>query len=177
MTEITLKIDLEELRDIYWGNGYQRYFFGPATKKESAWLVFSILVYPFFAWYSIRLEDYIWFVFGTVFFVLLVYRFVDVARPIIAWKKSVIDFLNRSEQIKVLKLLYTDEYIIHREDEKDVKMNWSAITHASINDRYISFEQERNYFLIPRKSLTAAEFAALSEMLLKNVPIVEKTTG
>lgn len=176
MTEITVRIDMEELRNIYWGNGYQRYFFGPTTKKESAWLIVAVLVYPFFAWYSIRLEDYIWFVSGTVFFTLLVYRFIDVARPIIAWKKSVTDFLTDAEKTTTLKIMYTDEFIIHQQDEITIKLNWSMITKATITDRFISFEKSPDTFLIPKKSITEDEFQALDVILMAKVQHVERRT-
>jgi hypothetical protein len=54
MKEINLNIDLNELRSIYYESDSQIHFFGPNTKKQSLYLVISVFVYPFFAWYSIN---------------------------------------------------------------------------------------------------------------------------
>jgi len=111
ITEIDLKTDLNDLREIYFRDNKQKYFFGPETKRQSIYLVLAIVIFPFFAVHALTLNsDNRWyFPLGCIFFSLLVYDFWKVASPIIKWKKSVLLFLEKAEKIKVLKLKYTDD--------------------------------------------------------------------
>lgn len=174
MTEISVKIDMDDLREIYWGEGYQRYFFGPTTKRQSLFLVIAGIIYPFFAWQTIRLEDDTLFVLGSAAMGFFIYGFLKVAQPVIKWKKSVTTFLANTGKIKTLKILYTDEYIIHKQDDTEIKMNWSTITRALITDRFISFEKSPDTFLVPKKSITEAEFQSLATILMEKVQHVER---
>ena len=174
MTEINLNIDVDVLREMYFGTENHKYFFGPNTKKQSLLLVTSIFIYPFFVWYSIGLEDDWIFVFGTIAFSLFLYEFLKVAKPIIKWKKEINDYLKSVSMIKVLKFQYSDLYIIHTQDEQISKMEWSKINQAIINDDLICLYYSNGNFLLPKKSMSNSEFETLSKTIFSNVPNVDK---
>ena len=174
MTEFHLKIDPVILREIYFEGGEQKYFFGPKTKKQSFLLVLSIAIYPFYFWYSINLDDDWIFVWGTVLLSLFTYNFIEVAKPIIKWRKSVEAFLAKAERIRFLKVRYDAENFWHIDDELELKTAWSAMNHAVINLRYITLFSNENSFLLPRECMQEAEFEALSVVIMGNVKEVRK---
>ena len=98
MIEINLKVDVVELRNIYFRDNRQKYFFGPSTKRQSLYLVVAIAVFPFFVMHALNSSyDRWYFVLGSIFFSLLVYDYWKVARPIIKWKKIYFEFSRKGE--------------------------------------------------------------------------------
>ena len=132
-TEIDLKTDINDIRDIYFRGNKQKYFFGPETKRQSIYLVLAILIFPFFAVHALNSDNDWYFTLGCIFFSLLVYDFWKVASPIIKWKKSIIMFLDKAEKIKVLKLKYNDDFFMHIQDNQELKHEWGVIELAIIN--------------------------------------------
>jgi hypothetical protein len=173
MNEIILKCNIEDLREIFFGSGNHRYFFGPETKRQSLLMVLAIILFPFFAIYAINLEEDYIFIFGSILFVLPIYDFWRVSKPIFQWKKSVEKFLINSQKIKDLRFKYNEEYFIHIQDKTEKKMNWTEVVHATINDRLIEIHTTEN-FLLPKKAMTAVEFENLSKIIMNKVKNVIK---
>lgn len=173
MTEIHFKYNPEDLRDIYFGENKHKYLFGPETKKQSTFLIIAICVYPFYFWYTLNLEDDGLFIVGGMIFAWVCFDFRKVAKPIIEWKKSVLKFLADAEKIKELKVMYNNESIIHKQDNEEIKMNWSVIDHATINDRFIGLHASQN-FIFPKSSMTDDEYKNLANIIIEKVKNVEK---
>jgi hypothetical protein len=174
MTEIVLKIDIHELERIYFGKDQGKYFYGPTTKRQTVLLIISLIVYPIFFYYTIDLENNLIFVLGTVLISLGLYDFLRVAKPIIAWKKSVNEFLKKAADTKVLKVIYTEKYFLHISDSKESKVDWTSFTSALINDDLIWLYTATSNFLVPKKSMTKSEFEMISDTVMKKVTNVEK---
>ena len=172
-TEIDLKIDITDLRDIYFRDNKQKYFFGPETRRQSIYLVLTVIIFPFFVAHSLKSDNDLYFVGGCIFFSLLVYDYCKVAGPIIKWKKSILKFLEKAEKIQVLKLKYNDEFFIHIQDNDELKHEWGVVERAIINDRFI-WLFSNTYVLLPRSSMSQNEFEELSGTVMRKVKNVEK---
>lgn len=173
MTVLTLKYNIADLIDIYFGQGDHIYFFGPKTKRQSLFLVITLVAFPFFCFYSIREQNDWLLLIGTILFSLIIYDFIKVARPIIVWKKSVIRFLTEAEQVKKLEFHYDEISFIHIQDDYESKRDWSLVASATITDRLINIHAEKN-FLLPRNALSKSEYDTLSEMIMAKVKNVTK---
>lgn len=173
MTEIELKIDLEDLRSIYFRNNEHKYFFGPKTERQSIQLTVAVLIFPFFAVHALSSDDRWYFVLGCIFFSLIVYDFWSVAGPILKWKRLVLNFLKEVESVQQLKFMYNDVYFVHLQDKTELKQAWSVIDRAEITDRFIWLFSDRN-ILLPKNSMSQKEFELLSETVMKLVKNVEK---
>lgn len=173
MTEIRLIKDIEDLRAIYYRDNNQKYFFGPTTKKQSVYLIFAIIAFPFFAVYALNLKDDWLFILGSVFFSLLIYDYWRVAKPIIDWKKSVETFLKKADKIEDLRFKYNEEYFIHIQDNEELKQNWDILEKAIINKEFIWLFSDTNV-LLPKSSMKESEYYALSELIVGKVKNVEK---
>jgi hypothetical protein len=66
MTEIRLKIEVNDIQEIYFRNDKQKYFFGPTTRRQSFYLLFAILIFPFFVMKTIGMEDDLYFIAGGI---------------------------------------------------------------------------------------------------------------
>lgn len=174
MQEIQVKIDIDELRSIYFENNEHKYFFGPRTKKESFYFVFAILVYPFFAWYYLKHQEEFIFILGTIFFSLFIFDFIKIAKPIIKWRKSVEEFLVKVKKIQVLHIKYNQNGFIHMQDLRISKVNWSDVSSAYINERFIKIKTTQTTFLYPKKCMHPDQFNSLCQVILDNVKNVEK---
>jgi hypothetical protein len=173
MTEIKLKVDVSELRSFYFENNEHRYFFGPNTKKQSTYLLLSLVVYPFYTIHTLNTKDQAFFMFGTILLSLIVNDYLKVALPIIKWKKSVETFLKEAEKIKDLRFIYSDDYVIHISDNQEIKQNWEIIEKAVINDRFIWLFSDNN-ILLPKNAMKEEEYQALIELIKIKVKNVEK---
>ncbi|MFY7942995.1 MAG: hypothetical protein ACOVNZ_00355 [Crocinitomicaceae bacterium] len=173
MTEIQLDVNIDDLRNIYFKENQQKYFFGPKTKKQSLYLILALIMYPFFVFYALNLKDNWLIVFGTIFFSLLIYDYWRVAKPIYSWKKSVERFLHESSKIKYLRFAYNDTYFIHSDDHKELKQNWELIEKATINDQLIWLYSDTDV-LLPKKAMSSDEFQALSDLIFEKVKNVSK---
>lgn len=173
--EIKLKIDLEDLRDLYFGKRDHILFFGSSTKSESFWLLLALILFPFHAWYFIYSKEGGFFIFGCLWFIVAITNFWSAAKPIIAWKKSTNELFNITiPNIKDLRFIYTDEFILHIQNEEATKLGWNSITHATISERFIDF-QASSYILLPRSSMTQEEYTHLSNKILEKVQNVTKS--
>jgi hypothetical protein len=173
MIEIKLKNNIEDLRAIYYRGNHQKIFFGPNTKKQSIYLILSILVYPFFAFYALNSRDSWFFILGTMFFSLLIYDFWRVAKPILVWKKSVETFLKKAEKITDLRLKYNEVFFVYVEDNEELKQNWSVLEKAIIAEDFIWLFSDTNV-LLPKSSMNELEFQALQELISSKVKNVQK---
>lgn len=174
-TEIILKVDIEDLRDIYFGKREHVYFFGPKTKTESIGLVCALVIFPLIVVYAIATESAgLGFVFSAIVFFTAVGTFWSAAGPIIQWKKSVTTFLESASQVKSLKVIYNDEYILHIQDERETKLNWEAVKYAIINQRSISICSDITNILLPKSSMTPQEYQLLSDKVMEKVQEVQK---
>lgn len=173
MTEIKLNKDIEELRLIYYKDNNQKYFFGPNTRKQSIYLIIALITFPFFALYAWNLKDSWLLLLGLVLLLLVINDYWKVARPVIEWKKSVDAFLKKAENIKDLRLIYNEDYLIHVQDNEELKQNWEVIEKAIINDNCIWLFSDSN-ILIPKSAMKEIEYKALSEFILNKVRNVEK---
>lgn len=174
--EITLKLDIKDIKSIYFEGNKQKYFFGPETKRQSLFLVMFILIYPVFAYYALKSTDSSYFIWGSILLSFLVYHFLDVAKPIYKWKKSILKFLKKLEKIEVVKFKYNNDFFIHQEDKNELKQYWNIIDRAIINERYIWIFSNTN-ILLPKSSMSDKEYFELSEVVLKNVKNVEKNNS
>lgn len=174
MTEIVLNTNVENLREIYFGTGNHKYFFGPTTKKESAYLVLVLISYPFFALKTFNLKNRVTFILLTILVGIQIYSFIKAAKPIIKWKREVNDFLQKSSRIQVIKVIYTDDYFLHQQDEMISKVDWNEITHAIIQDNLIEIFNESTNFMLPKKSMSESEFELLSNTVMEKVKNVNK---
>ncbi len=173
MIEIRLNKNIEDLRAIYYIDNNQKYFFGPNTKKQSIFLLIALITFPFFAVYALNLKDSSIFIIGSVFHSLFVYDFWKVAKPIIDWKKSVETFLKRVEKTKDLRLKYNEDYILHIQDNEELKLNWEVIEKAIISEKFIWLFSDSNV-LLPKSSMNEMEYRDLAELISKKVKNVEK---
>ena len=173
MTEINLNYQSKDLREIYFGEGHQKYFFGPETKRQSWMLVIALALYPVFLVYSIQLEDNWLMILGTIYLGLVMYDFQRKTRPIIFWKKSVEAFLERVDTNTPHRLCYDEDYISFYQGDTEVKMLWSGIKKASVNDVYIGLTAESN-LLFPKNSMTEKEFNTLKKFVTRKVALVIK---
>jgi hypothetical protein len=135
--EINLKIDKDDLRGIYFEGNRQKYFFGPETKKQSIYLVFAIVVFPFFAVNALKMGNGWYFILGCAFFFFLAHDYWKTAMPIYKWKKSILEFIEEAERLEVLRFNYNEDYFIHTQNSDVSKKEWSMIEQATINERYI----------------------------------------
>jgi hypothetical protein len=171
MTKINLNYTSNDLREIYFGEGHHKYFFGPETKRQSWMLVIALVLYPVFLVYSIQLEDNWLMIIGTIYLGLVMYDFQRKTRPIIYWKKSVEAFLARVDANTEHRLCYDEDSISFYQGDSEVKMLWSGIKKASINDSYIGLTAESN-LLFSKNSMTENEFQLLKKVVKKKVAVV-----
>ena len=173
MTEILLKVDIEDLKRIYFRDNEQKYFFGPKTERQSIYLVLAIVIYPVWVSYTLSANKLWQFVLGSIFFCLAIFSFWMVTRPIIKRKKAVLRFLHEAENVKTLKFQYNDQYLIHIQDDHQLKLEWGVIDRAVITDSYIWLFSTTN-ILLPKRSMSAEAYESLSEMIMSSVKNVEK---
>lgn len=170
---IRMKIDIDSLREIYFSDKHHQVFFGPSTFKQSILLSIGIIVSPFYFGYALSLGDGILVFFGIIALSLLFFEFWKVARPIVEWKKLVRLYLERAEKVRSLTVYYTDTYILHIQDNEELKKNWDIIDKAVITDKYIWLYSDNN-ILLPKAAMRDSEFDALVGTILKKVKNVEK---
>jgi len=165
-TEIILQKNIAELRKIYFGDKQGKFIFGPQTKRQSTYLLIALLIYPFFARYTLKTDDVWWFIWGTIFFSFFMYDFWKVAQPILRWKKSTEAFLNNAENIQDLRFEYNDTFYVHIEDQDVLKQEWSVVERAIINDQFIGL-YSNTHILLPSASMRPDEFTDLSKMVME----------
>ncbi len=173
-TEIILKVDIEDLRDIYFSKRQHIYFFGPQTKDISWGLVAGIVLFPLVTTYSLNNRVGGMFIFSCIVFISLIYGFWQAARPIIAWKKSVHEFLKMAENVKSLKIIFNENFILHIQDEEEIKLNWDAVKYATISQRSISICSDITNMLLPKSSMSDEEYSILSDKVMEKVQEVQK---
>ena len=173
MTEINLNYQSKELREIYFGEGHHKYFFGPETKRQSWMLVIALVLYPFFLVYSIQLEDNWLMILGTIYLGLVMYDFQRKTRPIIYWKKSVEAFLERVDNNPEHRLVFNEENVTFIQGDTETILQWSIIKRASINVDYIGLTADSN-LLFPKNSMTDKEFDELKKIVKRKVAQVMK---
>ena len=173
MTEINLNYQSKDLREIYFGEGHHKYFFGPETKRQSWMLVIALVLYPFFLVYSIQLEDNWLMILGTIYLGLVMYDFQRKTRPIIYWKKSVEAFLERVDNNPEHRLVFNEENVTFIQGDTETILQWSIIKRASINVDYIGLTADSN-LLFPKNSMTDKEFDELKKIVKRKVVQVIK---
>lgn len=173
MTEIQLKIDVETLRKLYFKHNYQRYFFGPNTKRQSIYLVIALLAYPPFATYCLNNGKDLYFILGGLFFALICYDFSRKARPIIAWKKAVLAFLDKTSKLQSLRIRFDEKEFQHFQDDEVLTMTWNSIQSSDIFSDYLWIFGETS-ILLPKSSMTEEEFEGLKKMIKKTVKSVNE---
>ncbi len=173
MTEINLNYQSKDLREIYFGEGHHKYFFGPETKRQSWMLVIALGLYPVFLVYSIQLEDNWLMILGTIYLGLVMYDFQRKTRPIIYWKKSVEAFLERVDNNSEHGLKIDEDGITFIQGDTETILQWSIIKRASINADYIGLTADSN-LLFPKNSMTDKEFDELKKIVKKKVAQVMK---
>lgn len=171
--EIRLKVDIADLKDIYFGNREHVYFFGPKTKAQSLGLVCAFILCPIILFHAISVKGGISYIFSIIGFFSAVGAFWSAVRPIIKWKKSVTAFLENAEQVKNLKVIFNNEFIHHIQDETETKLNWSIIERAIITNRFIELDASTSIFLA-KSSMTQEEYRILSDKIMEKVQEVQK---
>ena len=174
-TEIILKVDIEDLRDIYFGKRQHIYFFGPETKDISWGLILAIVLFPLVTTYSLNSHLGGIFIFSCIAFISIIYGFWQTARPIIAWKKSINKFLMMAENVKTLKIIFNENFILHIQDEEEIKLNWDAVKYATISQRSISIYSDITNMLLPKSSMGDKEYSILSDKVMEKVQEVKKS--
>lgn len=170
--EIKLKIDHADLRDLYFGNRDLILFFGSSTKSESFWLLLTLILFPFHVCYFMSTKQGGFLICGCVWLIVIISNFWKVAKPIIIRKKIVNTFLNITvPKIKDLKFIYSDEFILHIQDEIITKLDWNSITHVYISERFIDIHAPTD-ILLPRSSMTQEEYTLLSNKIVEKVQSV-----
>lgn len=176
-TEIIMKTDLDDLKDMYFGSRQHVYFFGPETKTVSFVLVCAVILCPLFLLYTINTKiGGIAFVFSIFCFFAAIGSFWSATKPIIDWKKSINDFLSMAGKVKSLRLIYNDEFILHIQDESEIKLNWEAIKYAIINDRTVTICSDITNILLPKSSMTSEEYTILCDQLMEKVKEIKKNS-
>ena len=173
MTEINLNYQSKDLREIYFGEGHHKYFFGPETKRQSWMLVIALGLYPVFLVYSIQLEDNWLMILGTIYLGLVMYDFQRKTRPIIYWKKSVEAFLERVDNNSEHGLKVDEDSVTFIQGDTETILQWSIIKRASINAYYIGLTADSN-LLFPKNSMTEKEFDELKKIVKRKVAQVIK---
>ncbi|WP_430404756.1 hypothetical protein [Fluviicola sp.] len=173
-TEIIMKTDMADLRDIYFGTRKHVYFFGPKTKTVSSGLVITLIVFPFLANYALNIHEGGLLVFACLCLISATLIFWSAAKPIIEWKKSINEFLAMAEKVKSLRIIYNDEFILHIQDESEIKLNWTVIQYAIINDRTVSIYSDITNILLPKSSMTSEEYTILCDRIMEKVQEVQK---
>ena len=173
MTEINLNYQSKDLREIYFGEGHHKYFFGPETKRQSWMLVIALGLYPVFLVYSIQLEDNWLMILGTIYLGLVMYDFQRKTRPIIYWKKSVEAFLERVDNNSEHGLKIDEDGITFIQGDTETILQWSIIKRVSVNANYIGLTADSN-LLFPKNSMTDKEFDELKKIVKRKVAQVMK---
>ena len=173
MTEINLNYQSKDLREIYFGEGHHKYFFGPDTKRQSWMLVIALVLYPFFLVFSIQREDNWLMIIGTIYLGLVMYDFQRKTRPIIYWKKSVETFLERVDNNSEHSLKVDEDSITFIQGDTETILQWSIIKRVSVNANYIGLTADSN-LLFPRNSMTEKEFDTLKKFVTRKVAKVIK---
>lgn len=114
------------------------------------------------------------FIFSCIAFISLIYGFFQAARPIIAWKKSIREFLKMAENVKTLKIIFNENFILYIQDEEEIKLNWNAVKYATINQRSISICSDITNMLLPKSSMSDDEYFVLSNKVMEKVQEVQK---
>ena len=166
---IILKKDIEELRRIYFDQQDHRLFFGKETRKESWLLLQSILTYPVFFYFTIDLNESLIFVAGTVIYLIPVFKFIDAARPILQWRRSLNNFLKRVENTDVVSIRFDEQSFIHQEDEEQTRVHWDAFDQAEIHGSHIWLQSAETNFILPKKCMSVEEFSALRQAVNSKV--------
>lgn len=174
MTEIKLTVNVDDLRDIYFGERHQVYFFGPRTKRQSILLVVALVVFPFLSWYALTAKDNILFFLAAGILAFASYDFWRVSQPIIRWKKSVEAFLKKTAMIKEAKIAYDNETITYTQGEDETKLSWSGIREATLTERSVILTGTDN-LIFPKSSMSPKEFNDLAKIVAARVPNVIKT--
>lgn len=173
MTEINLTTDINHLRAIYFRDNRHKYFFGPATKKQSTYLTIGVILFPILAYYTLSIKDGWLLIFGAFSLCYIIYDFWKAARVVIQWRKSVEQFLIKAENIKDLRFVYNDDHFTHIQNNETLKQDWSVIEKAIINDQLIWLFSDTN-LLLPKSSMSDDEFRQLSDLVLAKVKNVER---
>lgn len=172
-TEIILKVNPYDLKDIYFGQRDHVIFFGPNTKAVSLGLVSALILCPLFTAYALSIhEGGLVFLAAMLFFAAIV-TFWSVAKPIITWKRTVSAFLEHANSIQVLKVIFNDEFIHHIQDETETKLNWSAVERATITSRFIELHASTHIFL-PKSAMTPQQYQVLCDQVMNKVQEVQK---
>lgn len=167
-TVIHMKYNEEDLKSIYFQAGEHRIFFGPRTKKQSIYLLIVLLGYPFVLYKAIQDADYFLLISVNLLFILLIFNFRKVARPIVQWRNSVNQFLDKSSKIKDLRLEYDQTGFTHVQDEEIWELTWKQVNKAELTDRYICLYAEENVML-PKSSMTPDQYTQLAKTVVKQV--------
>lgn len=173
MIEIKLTKNIKEIRDIYYRNNNQKYYFGPNTVKQSLLFTIALIVFPFFAMYTFNIENKWFFVSVLIGFIVVCYSFWRVVKPIIVWKKSVENFLRRLASIDDFRFKYNEDHFIHIEGKEELKQNWDLIKQAVLNDKFIWLFSDTN-ILLPKSAMTENEYLALSKLISDKVKYIVK---
>lgn len=169
MKTILLKKDIEELRRIYFDQHDGRLFFGKETRKESWLLLQSLLTYPVFFYFTIDHEESLIFIAGTVIYLIPVFKFIDAAKPILKWRRSENDFLERTENTEMVSIRFDEQSFIHQEDEEQTRVHWSAFDHAEIHGSHIWLQSSDTNFILPKKCMSDEDYASLRQAVNTHV--------
>ena len=174
MTSIKLNIDAEDLRQIYFGERHQIYFFGPRTKRQSVLLVAALIAFPFLSWYALTSKNNILFFVAAGILFFASYDFWRVSQPIIRWKKSVEAYLKKTAQIKEARIVYTNESITYTQGEDETELNWGSIREATVNEKSIVLSGSSN-LIFPKSAMSPKEFNDLWKTIAAKVPGAKRT--
>lgn len=168
-TEIHLSNNAETLKEIYFPDKSHRYFFGPKTIRQSIYFLLGLI--GFYLWVKdlITKEFHMYNVIGILICSYLIYDYFRMAYPKYKWKKSIDEFIQTSSKITDLRLQYNNDFFTHFQDKDSMQVEWTSITQAIINEKFISLRTETNHFLLPRGAMKEEEFQSLSEVVKSRV--------
>lgn len=106
---------------------------------------------------TVSLMFFVW----LILFTIVLY---SVAKPILKWKRSVLNFIKTNESYKKHVLILTENCIELVEDEARTLEKWSSISNIKIEADYLILSGSKS-FIFPKRSMAEAEFEYLKEFV------------
>lgn len=173
LTEIKLNTDIKIIKELFYSKGYHRLFYGLYNKKQSIVLLISIILLPFYLYFSIKYDNRTLLLTGLMVYVIIISQFWKATESVYLWRKKVKAFIKNVEHVKEITIKYDDNQFIHIQDGDEIKLGWSEIEKGIINDMclWLIFKDR---ITLPRKSMSENEYQLLIEKVKEKVKNIIK---
>jgi YcxB-like protein len=167
--EITLNFNKADFEELCFKDNGSRILLSKPVKEQFilsviaglfviASLILSILTYQ--SWWI--------FTIITVLFMLIMNQLFKKMEPIKRWKKSIKEFINEQTKFISQKLILSDDTLTIKRDSTITVIRWKAFNKVTIDPKSINLYAD-DHFMIPKKSMTSAEFDLLRDEILAKV--------